>query len=95
MGRLLFFAFNHGVGIFAPVLFFSWRQLGLHFLLYCASGMGITYSYHRQLAHRSFKSKKWLEYLACTCGMLAMQVRVRVRARARVRIRVRARVRVS
>ena len=49
VGRLLFFAFNHGVGIFAPVLFFSWRQLGLHFLLYCASGMGITYSYHRQL----------------------------------------------
>jgi len=73
VGRLLFFAFNHGVGIFAPVLFFSWHQLGLHFLLYCASGMGITYSYHRQLAHRSFKSKKWLEYLACTCGMLAMQ----------------------
>ena len=58
MAGLLFFAFNHAVGVFAPVLFFSWRRLGLHFLLYCASGMGITYSYHRQLAHRSFKSKK-------------------------------------
>lgn len=70
---LIFFAFNHGVGIFAPLLFFSWKRMGLHFLLYCASGMGITYSYHRQLAHRSFKSKKWLEYLACFCGMIAMQ----------------------
>ena len=28
VGRLLFFAFNHAVGIFAPVLFFSWRRLG-------------------------------------------------------------------
>ena len=43
------------------------------FLLYCASGMGITYSYHRQLAHKSFKSPKWLEYLASTCGMMAFQ----------------------
>ena len=63
---LLFFAFNHGVGVFAPVLFFSWRRLGLHFLLYCASGMGITYSYHRQLAHRSFKSKKCARPLILT-----------------------------
>ena len=66
VGRLLFFAFNHAVGIFAPVLFFSWRRLGLHFLLYCASGMGITYSYHRQLAHRSFKSKKCARPLTLT-----------------------------
>lgn len=35
--------------------------------------MGITYSYHRQLAHKSFRSPKWLEYLAAICGMCALQ----------------------
>merc|ERR1719160_1604607 len=45
-------------------------MLGVQFLLYVASGMGITYSYHRQLAHRSFESP---EYTAAYCGMLAMQ----------------------
>ena len=71
-GRAIFFALMHGFGAFAP-FFFTWKRLGLHFLLYVASGMGITYSYHRQLAHRSFKSPKWLEYCACYCGMMAMQ----------------------
>ena len=71
-GRLGWFILMHGLGLLAP-FYFSWRMLGIQFLLYCASGMGITYSYHRQLAHKSFKSPKWLEYLAATCGMAAMQ----------------------
>ena len=48
-GRAMFFGFNHALGIFAPLCFFSWRLLGIHFLLYCASAMGITYSFHRQV----------------------------------------------
>ena len=64
----------HGIGLFAFLpRFFSWPMLAVQFLLYRASGMGITYSYHRQLAHKSFKSPKWLEYLASTCGMMAFQ----------------------
>ena len=72
-GRAILFSVIHVLGAFAPFLFFSWRMLGVQFLLYVASGMGITYSYHRQLAHRSFESPKWLEYTAAYCGMLAMQ----------------------
>lgn len=74
-GRLIFFGLNHGVGLLAPLLFLNVGRpfLAAHFLLYCASGMGVTFSYHRQLAHRSFKTPKWLEYIACYCGMMAMQ----------------------
>jgi len=72
-GRATWFTFCHTVGVLAWTRYFSWRMLGLHFVLYCASGMGITYSFHRQLAHRSFKSPKWLEYCASYCGMLAVQ----------------------
>lgn len=73
-GRASWFAFCHTAGIFAWTHFFSWRMLGIHFLLYVASGMGITYSFHRQLAHRSFASPKWLEYCASckfSCSVLS------------------------
>lgn len=72
IGRLLFFAIVHVAGALAP-FYFSWRMFTVQFLLYVVSGMGITYSYHRQLAHKSFKSPKWLEYLGASCGMMAMQ----------------------
>jgi len=74
IGRSVWFVLMHCVGLFAVLpRFFSWRMLTVQFLLYCASGMGITYSYHRQLAHKAFKSPKWLEYLAAHCGMMAFQ----------------------
>ena len=63
-GRASWFVMCHTVGVLAWTRYFSWRMLGIHFLLYCACGMGITYSFHRQLAHRAFKSPKWLEYCA-------------------------------
>ena len=63
-GRASWFVLCHTVGVLAWTRYFSWRMLGIHFLLYCACGMGITYSFHRQLAHRAFKSPKWLEYCA-------------------------------
>lgn len=72
IGRGVFFSLWHVLALFAPFMF-SWRTVVPQFLLYVASGMGITYSYHRQLAHRAFRSPKWLEYLAAHCGMMAMQ----------------------
>ena len=57
IGRATWFILMHGIGLLALCpRFFSWPMLGVQFLLYCASGMGITYSYHRQLAHKSFKA---------------------------------------
>lgn len=73
MGRGIFFTVSHVLGLLALVRFFSWQQMLAWFPVYVISGMGITYSYHRQLAHRSFKSPKWLEYSAAYCGMLAVQ----------------------
>ena len=40
---------------------------------YIVTGLGITFSFHRQLTHRSFTTPKWLEYLAAYCGTLAVQ----------------------
>lgn len=73
-GRMAFFITLHSFGALAPIFYFSWRRLAVGFLLYVGTGMGITYSFHRQLAHRSFKSPKWLEYTAAYCGSMAMQV---------------------
>jgi len=72
-GKVVFISLTHVFGMFAPLCFFSWSNLAAAFVLYIATGMGVTYSYHRQLAHRSFKSRKWLEYTAAYCGAMAMQ----------------------
>ena len=53
VGRSIWFVIAHAMGVLAWTRFFSWRMLGIHFFFYCACGMGITYSYHRQLAHRA------------------------------------------
>ena len=42
-------------------------------VLYLISGFGIVVGYHRLLSHRSFKPKKWVEYVLATCGALALQ----------------------
>jgi len=73
VGRLLLFTTFHALGVLAPLKYFSRGNLLAGYLMYVMTGMGITYSYHRQLAHRSFKSPKWLEYLAAYCGMMAIQ----------------------
>jgi stearoyl-CoA desaturase (delta-9 desaturase) len=71
-GRAVFFALVHGMGALAP-FYFSWRMFAVNFMIYCVSALGITYSYHRQLSHKSFKSPKWFEYLWAFFGMLGMQ----------------------
>lgn len=63
----------HSLALLAP-FYFTWSALWVTFLFYTIGGLGITVSYHRNLAHRSFKVPKWLEYLLAYCALLAIQV---------------------
>ncbi|CAE6023356.1 unnamed protein product [Arabidopsis arenosa] len=62
----------HSLALLAP-FYFTWSALWVTFLFYTIGGLGITVSYHRNLAHRSFKVPKWLEYLLAYCALLAIQ----------------------
>lgn len=54
--------------------FFSWKAVGVAFLLYwITGGIGITLGFHRCISHRSFTAPKWLEYVFVLCGTLACQ----------------------
>jgi sn-1 stearoyl-lipid 9-desaturase len=54
--------------------FFSWQAVGVAFLLNWLTGaLGITLGWHRLVAHRSFKTPKWLEYLLVFLGTLSLQ----------------------
>ena len=72
-GRLVYFAWAHACGAAALLFMFSWKRLAIHACMYFAAGIGITYSFHRQLSHRSFTSVKWLEYLMAYAGTLSAQ----------------------
>ncbi|CAI5523543.1 unnamed protein product [Closterium sp. Naga37s-1] len=66
-------ALYHGLCLFAPATF-SWENFGFFVSLYVITGLfGITLSYHRNLAHRSFTLPKWLEYTFAYLGCLAIQ----------------------
>jgi len=63
----------HLVAATAPFCF-SWANFNAFLVGWVITGMfGITLSYHRQLAHKSFKTPKWLEYVFAYCGVLAVQ----------------------
>lgn len=63
----------HMVAATAPFCF-SWANLSMMLVGWVITGMfGITLSYHRQLAHKAFKTPKWLEYIFAYCGVLAVQ----------------------
>lgn len=66
--------FVHFLCLLAPFNF-TWSALRVALVVYTVGGLGITVSYHRNLAHRSFKVPKWLEYFFAYCGLLAIQVR--------------------
>jgi fatty-acid desaturase len=73
IGYGLFFTIIHLGAACAP-FFFTWDAFMVFLIGYVITGMfGITLSYHRQLAHRSFTTPKWLEYLFAYCGVLALQ----------------------
>ncbi|CAN1176239.1 Palmitoyl-monogalactosyldiacylglycerol delta-7 desaturase, chloroplastic [Linum perenne] len=63
----------HLLALYAPFCC-RWDTILLGFSLYVVTGLfGICFSYHRNLAHRSFKVPKWLEYLCAYCGAHALQ----------------------
>ncbi|KAF5197513.1 Acyl-coa c20 delta5-desaturase [Thalictrum thalictroides] len=63
----------HALCLFAPSTF-NWSAFWVAFALYVFTVMfGITLSYHRNLAHRSFKLPKYLEYLFAYIGLHALQ----------------------
>lgn len=66
----------HLLALFAPFTF-TWGAFWSAILMYVLCGiLGVTLSYHRNLAHHSFKLTKWLEYIFAYFGVLAFQVRL-------------------
>jgi fatty-acid desaturase len=54
--------------VYGPSLW-SWKGLGLAYLVYSVTGMiGITLGYHRLLTHKSFKTYKAVEYFVAWVG---------------------------
>ncbi|KAK9164586.1 hypothetical protein Syun_005488 [Stephania yunnanensis] len=62
----------HGLCLFAP-FYFNRKAFWLGVVLYWITGYGITISFHRNLAHSSFKLPKVLEYLFAYCASHAIQ----------------------
>ncbi|KAD6118704.1 hypothetical protein E3N88_09975 [Mikania micrantha] len=70
---IVWVSFVHFLMIFAPFTF-TWGAFWAAFLCYALCGMlGLTLSYHRNLAHRSLKLPKWLEYTFAYFGVQAAQ----------------------
>lgn len=67
-----YFLLLHLLCILAP-FYFSWTCFLLALGLANLTGFGITVSYHRNLAHRSFKLPKWLEYSLAYIAAHAIQ----------------------
>ncbi|KAM7523025.1 hypothetical protein LguiA_012927 [Lonicera macranthoides] len=62
----------HALCLLAPFTF-TWSAFAVMMTLVLFTGFGITLSFHRNLAHRSFKLPKWLEYFWAYCGSHALQ----------------------
>ncbi|XP_024198211.1 palmitoyl-monogalactosyldiacylglycerol delta-7 desaturase, chloroplastic isoform X2 [Rosa chinensis] len=62
----------HVLCLFAP-FHFNWSAFFLMLALSYATGLGVTLSYHRNLAHRSFRLPKFLEYLFAYIAVLSAQ----------------------
>ena len=59
--------------LFAPATF-SAGSFVLCMVMYFLTGcIGITFGYHRLIAHKSFVVPKWIEYIAAYCGALTIQ----------------------
>ncbi|KAF6176061.1 hypothetical protein GIB67_000155 [Kingdonia uniflora] len=62
----------HVLCLFAPFTYSLGAGLIALILIFITGQFGMTLSYHRNLAHRSFKLPKWLEYLFAYCGVHAL-----------------------
>jgi len=64
---------THALALLAP-WFCTPAAVWCFVAMYVLTGMvGITFSFHRQLTHKSFKTPKWIEYVAAYCGVLSNQ----------------------
>lgn len=51
----------------------GWRELSLFLGLYVATGIGVTFGYHRMLTHRSFETGPVLKAIALILASMAVQ----------------------
>src|ERR1700688_1249549 len=62
------------VGAIAALFMFSWRDFAVAiFLLWMATGLGISMGYHRLHTHRSYQVPLALEYFFAVCGTLTLE----------------------
>lgn len=62
------------LGLLAAPMTFTWGNFGLMMAGYFLTGcIGITFGYHRMIAHKSFTVPKVVEYFAAYCGALSIQ----------------------
>jgi len=62
------------VGAIAALFMFSWRDFAVAiFLLWLATGLGISMGYHRLHTHRSYQVPLALEYFFAFCGALTLE----------------------
>jgi fatty-acid desaturase len=62
------------IGAVAALFFFTWPAFFVALILYWISlSLGIGMGYHRLLTHRSYKPRKWVEYVLAVCGTLALE----------------------
>jgi len=62
------------IGAIAALFMFSWANLAaMLFLLWFATGLGISMGYHRLHTHRSYQVPLALEYLFAVCGALTFE----------------------
>lgn len=65
----------HLLCLLAP-FFYKWEALRFGVILAIVTNLSITFSYHRNLTHRSFKLNKWLEYPFAYSALFALQVNI-------------------
>jgi stearoyl-CoA desaturase (delta-9 desaturase) len=51
----------------------GWTDLALFAVMYVLTGYGVTLGFHRLLTHRSFQTRKWMEYALAIAGSMAVQ----------------------
>ncbi|KFK42939.1 hypothetical protein AALP_AA1G058300 [Arabis alpina] len=52
---------------------YKWEALVFGVIIAVVNGINLTFSYHRNLSHQSFKLPKWLEYLFAYSTIFALQ----------------------
>jgi len=55
---------------------YKWEALRFGVILAIVTSLSITFSYHRNLTHKSFKLPKWLEYPFAYSALFALQVNI-------------------